>query len=140
VKKALVVNGREDEQGRALFVVSALYHCLDALRGRVVRFIDVDCVAVEMAVGVLAFDGNVQTEIVPRGAERSALQEAALYVAVAFDDDAQALALLDSDCAPPRLVALQFPPYERMTPENLSVLAAAHSHRIFAALVADRLS
>lgn len=140
MREALVVHGGEDEQGRALFVISALYHCLDALRGRPVRFIGVDTPAVEFAVGVLAFDTGVKVDIVPRGAERAALDQAALYAAVAFDDDAAALAVLDGRADPPHLVALQFPPYARMTAHHVAVLAAAHSPRRFAELLASRLA
>ena len=135
----MVVHGGEDEQGRALFVVSALYHCLDALRDRTVRFVGVDTAAVEFAIGVLAFETGVQTEIVPGGHEYEGLRDAALYAAVAFDDDATALSVLGGQAKLPYLVALQFPPYERMTTQYVSLLHAAHSPRRFAGLLASRL-
>src|SRR5690606_30202531 len=63
----LIVFGREDEECRALFVVSALYHCTEVLSNRPIRFVEVDDVAVEIAVEVLRFDTGLLVDVVPRG-------------------------------------------------------------------------
>jgi hypothetical protein len=138
-QKPLVVHGVEDEQGRALFVVSALYHCVDAVRERPIRFIGVQSAAVEIAVGVLHFDTGVQVEIVPEDQNEDCLRSAALYVAVALDDDTAALAVTGVAPQTPRLVLMQFPPYERLTPNAIPTLGAAHSPRRFAELLRGRL-
>src|SRR5690348_16740839 len=86
---ALVIHGAEDDQGRALFVTSALYHCTDILRGKRVRYVGVRSLVVELAAEVLAFDTGLQVDISradPESDPEEAFRDAALYAAVVFQD------------------------------------------------------
>jgi len=143
VQPALIINGREDEQGRALFVISALYHCIDLLQNRAVRFLTVDSIEVDIAIRNLEFDTGLRVAIstVPLSAtEDSFFRGAGLYVAVAFDND-EGLHLWGTGGAPiPQLIPMQFPPVERMNSAAACHLHAAQDPAILAQLIRERLS
>lgn len=141
-KRALVVHGRENEESRALFVVSALYHCVDCLRDRPVRFIDVDSVAVEIAVEAFCFDTGVHaTTLADRTQEvEEAFRGAALYVGVALSDDRRIPRSLALAYHTPCLILAQFPSLSRMTGRAVANLSAAQNPRRFASMLASRLT
>lgn len=141
MRRAVVVHGREDHESRALFIVSALYHCVDVLEGRPVRFVNVDDVAVKMAAQVFAFDTGLETEIVPDTESHleTAFKDAALFVAVALRHCQSIPVNLAQIHQVPSLLVAQFPSLEQMTPGSIVALGSAHSHRRFAALLRRQL-
>lgn len=136
--KVLVINGLEDEQGRALFVTSALYHAADFLRHLKIRYIAVQSAAVEIAAQVLAFDTGLSVKyssVDPEESPAQAFQNAVLYVAVAFSDLTrfgfpQATSLGVTGC-----VAIQFPPENNLPATWAANLSAAHDPALFARLL-----
>jgi hypothetical protein len=142
MKGALVVDGVEDEQGRALFVTSALYHCVSHLQGRVVRFAGVRGIEVEIAARVLAFDTGLEVETVEscvRSEPERAFHGAALYAAVVFDNPSRLAVEQATAHGVPSLVAVQFPQAGDLTAEWLTRLSAAHDPAIFASLLRQAL-
>lgn len=139
---AVVVDGAEDGQGRALFVVSALYHCSDRLRNRVVRFVSVHSAAMRIAAEVLAFDTGltVQTlEADPKTDPAAAFENAAVYAAVAFSETGH-LGLAEArERGVREVVAVQFP--DASAPAHVAArLAAAHDPAKFAVWLCEALS
>lgn len=139
--RGLVVHGREDDESRALFVVSSLYHCRDALGEHLIRFIHVDSVAVEIAVEVLSFDTGLNATVIGDDERQveGAFSGAELYVGVALSDDRYIPRQSALAHHTPCLVLAQFPPLPRMTGQAVANLAAAQNPRRFAALLASRL-
>lgn len=140
--RAVVVDGAEDDQGRALFVVSALYHCSDRLRNRVVRFVSVRSAAVRIAAEVLAFDTGltVQTlETDPETDPATAFENAAVYAAVAFSETSH-LGLAEArERGVREVIAIQFP--DPPAPAHYAArLAAAHDPAQFATWLCEALS
>jgi hypothetical protein len=133
--RSVVVYGRDDDQGRALFVTTALYNCVDALRGRTVRFIGVDSSDVETAAQVFAHDTGIRVEICPVDPHDDpvkAFENALLYVAVVFNDAGRVAAHKASAVGAKTLVAVQFPEKTAMTAEVACLLSAAHDPEILA--------
>jgi hypothetical protein len=129
VKKAVVVYGREDQQGRALFVTSALYHCADCFQQRTIRFVGVRSLNVEVAAQVLAADKGLDVEISsvnPAENPTEAFRDAILYLAVVFRDATDVAGLKAGDLGVPVYVAVQFPCIESLSAELAGELAAAH--------------
>ncbi len=140
---ALVVNGREDEQGRVLFVISAMYHCVDDLRGRVIRFVAVSSVVVEIAIELFAFDTGLAVEMCaddPYTDADGALRDAALYVGVALDDDSVLAPGQAAARGVPELVALMFPPVQRLSARMARHLACTQDPVVLARAVRAALA
>jgi hypothetical protein len=138
----LVVHGAEDDEGRALFVTSALYHCVDVLRGKRVRFVGVRSLVVEVAAEVLAYDTGLQVDISqadPESDPVEAFQDASLYAAVVFRDTAGLGLSHVLTNGIHHLVAVQFPRPTEFTAERAARLSAAHDPAIFAGLLRDSL-
>jgi hypothetical protein len=138
MRDVLVVNGLEDEQGRALFLTSALYHSAAYLRHLVVRYIAVRSTAVEIAAQVLAFDTGLKVEwsdVHPEVSPDRAFDKALVYAAVAFSDITgfgfpQAAERGVAGC-----VAVQFPSFDLFPGAWAANLSAAHDPAIFATLL-----
>lgn len=137
----LIVFGREDEECRALFVVSALYHCTEVLSNRPIRFVEVDDVAVEIAVEVLRFDTGLLVDVVPRGVpgQGAGYAGGALFAAVVLEDVTRIPVYLAERHNVPQLVLAQFPALHRMTGTVLEHLSAAQNPRAFARVLCERL-
>jgi hypothetical protein len=142
MEKVLVVNGAEDVQGRALFIISALYHCIDFLKPYLVRFVGVRSGAVEIAAEVLGYDTGLNVEISgdsPGSNPQKVFRNAVLYAAVVFDDVSD-LGLKQATAAGvPNLIAMQFPKLSDFTAERISRLASAHDPVIFAQSLRESL-
>ena len=142
MKQALIVDGRDDDERRALFVISALYHCVDVLRERPVRFVGVSTVEVEIAIRVLEFDTGIRATVVEdaRNAMEQAFSDAVLYVAVVLEDVDSVSRAFAETAGVRCLVVPQFPREHALSVDNVSRLAAAHSHAGFGALIRTALS
>lgn len=137
--RPLVVCAREDTNARGLFVVSSLYHCVEALASREILFLDANCVASGIAIDVLAHDCRLDTRIVDhKDGPDSLPADAALFVAVGIEDDAVRAAAAPLPGVP-QLVAVQFPVASAMSADILATLHAAHDPRRFGELLARRL-
>jgi hypothetical protein len=143
VNEVLVIDGVEDKQRKALFVTSALYHCADHLRTRVIRYVGVRATDVEIAARVLAFDTGLEVEISgsdPRAEPEQAFHNAALYAAVVLDNPAVLGLSQAADLGVQALIAIQFPTATHMTAEVFARLSAAHDPVIFARHLKQALS
>jgi hypothetical protein len=139
---ALVVYGAEDDQGRALFVTSALYHCADLLRGKRVKYIGVRSLVVEVAAEVLAFDTGLHVDIGdtnPESDPDKAFHDAALYAAVVFQDAGGLGLSYILRRGIPNIIAVQFPREAEFTAERAARLSAAHDPAIYANLLRGAL-
>lgn len=142
MKAAIVIHGRDDHQGRALFVTSALYQCVNCLRGRTIRYVAVDSLNVEIAAQVLAYDHGLEVEISsvdPDADPNVAFRDAALYVAVVFRDGSKMGHLQASALGVPSLLAVQFPYAESFSAELACNLSAAHDTSVLASRVSRLL-
>jgi hypothetical protein len=133
-----LLDGRDDAEGRSLFIFSALQLAADSLAGIPVRVFGGDQ-AVQAAADVLYWDTGLQAEMLPPDQPfGEALVGAALYVAVATSSTDHlplaAVAAAGTRC----LVAVQLP--QPGAPREQLILArAAHDTRAFGDLIARAL-
>ena len=142
MKGTIVIHGREDLQGRALFVTSALHRCVSCLHGRKIRYVGVQSLNVEIAAQVLAFDHSLDVEVSsvdPEADPKEAFRDAALYVAVVFNDASGVGHLKASALGVSTFVAVQFPKVESLSVEIACNLSAAHDTSILATRVSELL-
>lgn len=109
--RVLVADGAEDEEGRALFLISALHQAAPELGRTRVRFLNVATDAVRTAIEVLSWDCGFEVEAIdPAQSKHAALQPAAAFAAVGFRESPR-LAVLRAraeSAGLPCLVAVQF--------------------------------
>lgn len=131
----VLLDGVEDGEGRALFLISALYHCSVDLLNCTIRVLDASQPAVIAAIALLRWDTGLDVAPV---SERDVVQNtsifrgARLYAAVRFRATT-GLHLAEARFFDvPLLVALQFPDEAAIDPDRLRLLQAAHDPAILA--------
>jgi tetratricopeptide (TPR) repeat protein len=139
--RILVADGTEDDDGRALFLISALHHAAQALGRTRVRFMNVSNDAVRAAIEVLAWDCGIEVEVLDAGCPVvEALQSAVGFAAVSFRESQRLLEVCaQAEGAGLRcLVALQFPG-SNPSATDLILSHAAHDPAALAAHITDIL-
>jgi hypothetical protein len=104
----IVVDGREGEEGRALMVLSALYHCAEALVDRPILFVDVESEAVQIGVGALCWDTGLQATALPPRQPLS-LDRTCLFAAILRRGVAGPRLHAARQAGATTLIAVQFP-------------------------------
>ena len=133
MRKTIAIDGTESTEGRALFLISALYWCTKWLPQVALRFVDVGSEDVRLAVNVFAWEHSLPVEFGETDKHNAALHGAALYAAVAFRSPGH-LRLTEARHANiPVLLALQFPEPEYLSPAILLRRPAAFDPRKLAA-------
>ena len=138
MRNVLVVNGLEDEQGRALFVTSALHLCAAHFRHLLIRYVAVRSTPVEIAAQALAFDTGLAVEwsdVHPEVSPDQAFRDALVYAAVAFDDVTGFGFTQAGERGVLGCVAVQFPKAELFPGVWAANLSAAHDPAIFGGLL-----
>lgn len=139
--RRIIIDGLEDKQGRALLVISALYHCHRQLFGIEILFIDVTSPAVRGAIDLLHWETGLAVRAVPeaRGHGVASLFEgASLYAAIRFDSPDGLCAAEAAQSGVPLLLAFQFLSGSS-TSEQVSLLRAAHDPAVFAQHLVERM-
>ncbi len=140
-KRRLLIDGKEDKQGRALLVISALYHCRAELFDTTICFLDVDSAAVRGAIDLLRWDSGLDICSLSRfNADNSGsiFEGASLYAAIRLS---RLNGLYISEATffkVPLLFAVQFLP-QSATSEQVALLQSAHDPALFAQHLIERM-
>lgn len=143
--RRIILDGLEDKQGRALLVISALYHCHHQFSGIDVLFIDVTSPAVRGAIELLHWETGLAVRAVPDArdcAGASPFEGASLYAAIRFDSTDGLCVTEAARFRVPLLLALQFLRGQATgehTSEQVSMLRAAHDPAVFAGHLVERM-
>lgn len=129
---ALVCDGREDAEGRALFLISALHVCHEALRDVEVRFVDVEADAVKIAIETLHWETGLTLTQVPPDAAIDFWVGAAVFCSVVLQECCSRYLKGALARGIPLLVARQFPVKGNTCASDLAMVRAAHDPAIYA--------
>lgn len=128
----IALDGTESTEGRALFVISALYWCLDWLPAVDLRIIDVKNEDVSAAVQVLRWEHGVDLQVVDVPESESPLLHADLYAAAAFRSADHLRVAEAEEAGIPLLLTLQYPDEAWLSFPVLCRRDAAFNPRVFA--------
>lgn len=132
-RPVIALDGTESMEGRALFLISTLYWCLDWLSAVDLRLIDVTAEDVTTAARVFQWEHGIDLDIYSPEIGTSPLAGADLYAAAAFRS-ARHLRLSEAQYARiPALVAIQFPDSDWLSPSIICRQPAAFDPQIMAA-------
>lgn len=105
----IVLDSREDENGRALFSLSALHMCAAELRGATIHALGSSGIIVNVALDAFSFDTGILVRHFAQHDAAAALEAADLYLSISLSsvdpvwaEDAKRLGV-------PLIVASQFP-------------------------------
>lgn len=135
----IAFDGNESAAGRALFCLSALYHCTDSLHGLVVRLIDVADPDVLMAAEAFYWDTGIEIDVWPverAAADGSPLVGVRFYAGIASGSASHMRLGEASWRQVPTLLALQYPDQEWLSASIVLRQNAAFDPRLFAEAVA----
>ncbi|WP_198157530.1 hypothetical protein [Methylobacterium nodulans] len=132
----LVIDGREDEQGRALFLISALHLCGPRLREVSVDVVGATDPVVPVAARALSYDTGAAVRFFIDEEGRSVLDGARLYASIRFNCADHPLLTAAEQIGIPTVVAVQFPRPTPGRPQTLRSVRAAHDTRRLANLLA----
>lgn len=128
----IALDGTESTEGRSLFVISALYWCLDWLPAVDLRMIDVKNEDVSAAVQVLRWEHGVDVQVVDMPKSESPLLHADLYAAAAFRSADHVRVAEAEEAGIPLLLTLQYPDAAWLSSSVLCRREAAFDPRLFA--------
>ncbi|AMB47078.1 MULTISPECIES: hypothetical protein [Methylobacteriaceae] len=140
-KRRVVIDGREDKQGKSLLAISALYHCRSEFSGIEIRFVDVDNASVRGAIDLLRWETGLDVSIpsdVGENTGNSIFEGANLYAAIRLNSIDGLHTAEAAFFRVPLLLALQFLP-ESATSEHLALLRPAHDPALFAQYLIERI-
>ena len=80
----VVLDAREDDEGRALFAISALHLCADGMRDAVIRALCPTGAIVGVALEAFEWDTGVRVEVVEGDDVAAAFKGADLYVSASL--------------------------------------------------------
>lgn len=131
----LVIDGSETIEGRAMAVLSALHHCRDWIGNVQLKMIDLTDEDVTLACDVLRWEDGLEIETHPPLRSSEVLENADLYVAIAFRTCQHLRLEQASQCGIPALLAVQFPDPAWTTPSTVLRHRAAFDPREFATVL-----
>ena len=140
-KRRAIIDGSDDNQGRSLLVISALYHCCSELNDSDICFLNVSSAAVRGAIDLLHWETGLNVGIASYHGEdgdSSIFKDANLYAAIRFDSLDGLHVAEAKRFEIPLLLALQFLP-KLATSEQLALLRAAHDPALFAQHLIERM-
>lgn len=128
----IVCDGREDAEGRALFLISALHFCHAELRDAKVYFVDTDGESVRIAASALRWETGLDVVCLSLAQSSQVLAGARLFCSVVMRQ--RTFPRLEEAIASrvPVLIARQFPDREMMDSGDIRMLRAAHDPSILA--------
>lgn len=135
----LVIDGREDEQGRALHLISSLHLCGSRLREVSIDIVGATAPVVPVAALALGYDTGADVRLLAEDEGESALVGASLFASVTLDHAEHALLTAAASRAVPTIVAVQFPRRSEGLTQTINLARAAHDTRQMAELLAARL-
>ena len=132
----LVIDGREDEQGRALHLISSLHLCGPRLSEVSIDVIGATAPVVPVAALALGYDTGADVRLIAGEEGEKALIGANLYASVTFDCAEHPLLIAAEMRAIPMIVAVQFPLRSEGLTQAIKSARAAHDTRHLANILA----
>jgi hypothetical protein len=132
----LVLDGREDIDGRALLLMSALHHVGPDLHRFRLRFADVASEAVRLAINLLRWDLGLDAAESPDAEVEANLPDTRLYLSISFAEPTWPRLAQMKAAGVPTLAARQFPPDIQSNAEAMTLTRAAHDPKVFATRLA----
>lgn len=137
-KPRIVLDGTDGVEGRALLMVSAMYHAAAALADWQIDFVHAHDAVVQAAIAALRWDTGMDANVLSPQQTRTAFCGAHLYAAVCFRDSAHLDLAAAARLEVPTLIAIQFPQVAHGAPV-LALQRAAHDPAVLGAALLARL-
>lgn len=134
----ILLDGREGRDGRALLLISALYHCAAELQGLELWVVDAAEPGVLVALDLMRWDLGLNVRPFDADAE-SRLASARLYASISFGAGSWPTLARVEAAGIPTLLARQFPPAGALDAAGLPLIRAAHDPKAFARNLTGRL-
>lgn len=134
----IVLDGAETLDGRALYLISALYFCHEWSKLVSFRLINVTDDNVSLAAEALSWDEGVAIDVWKQGDEKrrgSPFADADLYVAVSFRSMVHMELEEAGRYQVPTVLAIQYPDLALLSPVVLLARKAAFDPRLLAAMI-----